>query len=281
MAFQPTYRRYLVASAIKRFTEPEEETFVNNGTAATIENHRSRDRIMELGEVFTPEQYVQQMLALIDRKLWGNENSIFFEPSCGHGNIVLAILEKRILILKKKYVRANLDEPTLHAVANALHTLWAIDICPVNVELTRTRVLSLLMKFLEIANYDLRRTKIRDFLAHILCTLVWQIQHNEALSALSVESAAEMQAGKIKLGEAWINTHKHKPIDFSLDWCTFYKQSTTTNAASLLFRRAQRFLESSSKNEKVRGYEEFRFAKETLESSSEKRQSVAINKGVA
>ena len=76
---------------------------MNSAQLLIFENHRSRERIKDMGEVFTPDQYVQQMLALFNDKLWADENAIFFEPSCGHGNIVLPILEKRISIFSRKY----------------------------------------------------------------------------------------------------------------------------------------------------------------------------------
>ncbi|MDR4483646.1 MAG: hypothetical protein R3B95_10580 [Nitrospirales bacterium] len=255
---------------------------MKNTPVITIENHRSRERINDLGEVFTPARYVQQMLAFFDQKLWTNEDSIFFEPSCGQGNIVQPILEKRIVALTKKYSRANLNEPVIHAVANAIHTLWAIDICPINVELTRKRAFALVVKTLQTAKYDcIKSVKAREFLTHIMCTLVWQIQQNEALSAVSKGAIAETQAKKTKLGREWIKNNTHKPIDFALDWCAFYKQSTTQDAASLLFQRARQFLESSIKSDKIRGYDEFRFAREALQALSEKRRNEAMNAGVA
>ena len=56
--------------------------------------HRSKDRIKDLGEVFTPESYVEDMLNLLSkdkRGLWSDEDVTFFEPCAGHGNIVLPI----------------------------------------------------------------------------------------------------------------------------------------------------------------------------------------------
>ena len=61
-----------------------------------IKFHRSRDRIRSLGEVFTPEKYVFQMLDMLDRYVWSDIDTVFFEPTCGHGNFVVAIAQRRL-----------------------------------------------------------------------------------------------------------------------------------------------------------------------------------------
>lgn len=246
-----------------------------------FEHHRSRERIKNMGEVFTREQYVQQMLDLFDENIWADENVIFFEPCAGHGNIVLLILEMRIDALIKKYHKAKREKPVLHAVANALHTLWAIDICPLNIELIRKRIVDRVVATLLGANDTMNQSKTRGFLAHVLCTLTWQIHRNEALSSLSDETEAYTQASKIKLGRDWIKKHKHKPIDFNLDWCEFYKQAICQKTVPLAYERALRFIESSAKGNKVRDFDEFAFAKDAMQLLSDTRTTRQVDIGVA
>ncbi|MFN8369586.1 MAG: hypothetical protein U0T83_03050 [Bacteriovoracaceae bacterium] len=116
--------------------------------------HRSKDRIKDLGEVFTPESYVEDMLNLLakdNRGLWSDEEISFFEPCAGHGNIVLAIYKRRLEAIYKKAVSQGLsnktDEAPFYAVANAINTLWAIDIDSKNVENCRSRILSTTLNF--------------------------------------------------------------------------------------------------------------------------------------
>jgi type I restriction-modification system DNA methylase subunit len=48
--------------------------------------HRSKDRIKDLGEVFTPESYVEGMLDLLakdKRGLWSDEETTFLNPAQG------------------------------------------------------------------------------------------------------------------------------------------------------------------------------------------------------
>ena len=60
-----------------------------------LAHHRSRQRIQHLGEVFTPEKYVQQMLDMLGKLVWTSTDTVFFEPTCGHG-ILLRPLSKGV-----------------------------------------------------------------------------------------------------------------------------------------------------------------------------------------
>ncbi len=246
-----------------------------------FENHRSRDRIKDLGEVFTPDQYVQQMLETLDSKIWSDENTIFFEPSCGHGNFVLPILAKRISALATKFDRLKTDAPVLSAIATALNSMWAIDICPSNIELTRKRITHFVFNLLLQNGYSLKQAKIRDFMAHILCCLQWHIHENEALSSLSDETQAIRQASQTKLGREWISTNSHKPIDFESTWSEFFIQQTKRKATPIQFERALRIVEAVAQGTKVRGFEEFAFARECMTSEPIQHGPLGNEVGVA
>lgn len=238
-----------------------------------IEHHRSRERIKDMGEVFTPERYVQEILALFDETVWSDESVAFFEPACGHGNIVLAIVQRRINALSQKYVKAGIEQPVLHAVATAIHTVWAVDICPVNVRVTRTRIIDMVVRTLLIADFDIRGSEMSDYIIHVLCTLVWQIHENETLSALSDQSTAQTKASQTKIGDAWIKANSHKPINFDVNWCEFYERSAGRNTVPLLYEKTARFLEISIDGGNTRGFEEFAFARHAMQLLIEKHRS--------
>lgn len=228
-----------------------------------LENHRTRDRIKDMGEVFTPEQYVQELLTILDSSVWSDENTIFFEPTCGHGNIVVPIIMKRINALERKYVRQRIKQPSLHAIANALNTIWAIDICSENIELTRTRVMSALVGYYLESGDELNIGKARDFWSHILCTIKWQIHENEALSALTPNVHGSM-ATSTKLGKTWISKNGHKPIDFTNDWASHYTSNLEMDTIPQMFLRALRFFDASIESPAPRGFDDFNFAKNLL-----------------
>ncbi len=213
------------------------------------EHHKSRDRIKNLGEVFTPEKYVEEMLDLIGKsksKVWSDLNTFFFEPCCGHGNIVVPIIRRRLNAIYSTNKSNNKKEETLYAIANTINTLWAIDIDKENIETCRQRILCEVLSF---ALEKLNELKVHvfvsknfDFMAHVICAINWQIYENETLSALAERKDAEKSASLTRLGDAWYTKNGHKPIDFSNTWVSFYNETKEDQTTPMLFGQAQRAL---------------------------------------
>lgn len=231
-----------------------------------------------MGEVFTPEQYVQLMLSNLDPKVWTDESVVFFEPSCGHGNIVVPIFFKRLKEFKHIYTKQGFKKPILQAVANCLNTLWAIDICAKNIELTRKRVFEIALNSIKEAGCTIYEANTRQFVAHILCAISWQIHENEALSSLG--TAAD--ANQTKLGKDWMKKNGHQPIRFENTWCAHFIEMQKKKIEPIQFQRAKKFLESSIESKNNRGFDEFSFAKELIQAFTLlKRKSKSIEIEVA
>ena len=229
--------------------------------------HRSRERIRELGEVFTPDKYVEDMLDLLskgEKKFWANESYMFFEPCCGHGNIVLAIYRRRLRAIYKKAVAQGISKPYLYAVANALNTLWAIDIDAKNVESCRMRVLALTLEFIEEKTDCKDRLKLvsqhKNFFAHVLATIKWQIHENETLSALSANGEAKDQAYKTKVGGAWFKKNGHHQLFLNKTWVAFFSECKRKKVVSIEFRKSEQFIAALCKGQAHR-HISFAFAK--------------------
>lgn len=235
--------------------------------------HRSKDRIRDLGEVFTPDSYVEEMLDLLakdKRGLWSDEEISFFEPCSGHGNIVLPIYKRRLEGIYKKVASQGLksNEAAWYAVANALNTLWAIDIDAKNVENCRSRVLSATLDFLknklDIKNDYSLLSKKRDFFAHVLSAIKWHIDENETLSALSEPETAKASANLTRSGGKWLSQNGHNPMNFDLTWVNFYESCEATKTVPLEFERSLRFVDGILSG-KLRGLEDFEFAKAVID----------------
>lgn len=237
---------------------------MNNAVVVSeIENHRSRERIKRLGEVFTPDEYVQRLLNILNQNLWSDLDVIFFEPTVGHGNIILPILERRIEALTKKFAKQNVSRPVYHAVANAVNTIWALDICSMNVTLTKQRCFDLVSRTLLTAGFNLENQKNVDFLAHIMCALNWQIQENEVLSALDHAETSMVNASLTKSGREWIKSNSIKKIDFAMPWSAVFESSDQV-AIDISYERAKKLINQVALG-KSRGLKEFEFAKEGIE----------------
>jgi hypothetical protein len=237
--------------------------------------HRSKDRIKDLGEVFTPEFYVEDMLNLLSkdkRGLWSDEEISFFEPCSGHGNIVLQIYKRRLEGFYKKAIAQGLGSKTteapFYAVANALNTLWAIDIDRKNVENCRSRVLEATLNFLktklEIKSDLILLSKKKDFFAHLLSAIKWHIDENETLSALSNSENAKADANLTKSGSKWFSQNGHQPIDFDLSWVSFYESCEASKTIPLEYERSVRFIDAVLSG-KIKGFEDYEFAKAVIE----------------
>ena len=198
-------------------------------------HHRSKKRIRDFGEVFTPEKYVNQMLDMLDKSVWTDSNIVFFEQTCGHGNFVEAIVERRLNSFFRKAKRQKIKNPHFYTVANTLNNLWAIDIDSNNIEFCRNRVWSLIFNFLWKYEKNTLSLKTfiknnRDFLTHLLCCIEWQIHENEALSCLEINPfKAKEAANKTAISRKWFKKNKHRPIDFKMNWCQYFKSCKKEN----------------------------------------------------
>lgn len=229
----------------------------NNASGESIQSthfdialfHRSRKRIKDLGEVFTPESSIVDMLKLISRShrgIWGNENIAFFEPCCGHGNMVVVIYRKRLQGLYKKALRLGYKKPTYYAVANAINSLWAIDIDPQNVVRCKSRVLSTTLEFIKGKTGTTNDQDVMagetEFFTHLFCAINWHIQENEMLSSLSDAKSAETNASKTQAGQRWFRENGHRPVNLHTSWVEHYKENKADKIIQLHFKQATRFV---------------------------------------
>ena len=235
-------------------------------------HHRSKERIKDLGEVFTPEKFVKEMLNSLSSEseqalFWSDEDNIFFEPTCGHGNFVTEILQRRLPALYSKAKSKKIARPELYAIANAINTIWAIDIDRKNIEECRFRTLTVIMKFWTLVTDSTYTQVIRQnktFFTHLICSVLWHVHENEALSALSDENKASISASQTSLGKKWLDHNKHRPIDFDLSWCGYFQECQKQKIKPLEYARSASFLDAYLNSGKVKGYEEISFVLEVL-----------------
>lgn len=100
---------------------------------------KSQDRVRDLGEVFTPANIVNEILDLLPRNLWNSTNvSNFFEPACGDGNFLVAILDRKLDEVARQWKAENLQAGTstkalqFHSL-QILSSIYAVDISRENI----------------------------------------------------------------------------------------------------------------------------------------------------
>src|SRR4051812_38978768 len=70
---------------------------------------KSPERVRDLGEVFTPQATVRDMLDMLPAAIWASHPSpTFLEPACGDGNFLIAILDRKLERLSGDFARGDL-----------------------------------------------------------------------------------------------------------------------------------------------------------------------------
>jgi hypothetical protein len=110
---------------------------------------KSKERVRDLAEVFTADREVSTMLDLIGDSSY-NIDFRYLEPSCGNGNFIVAILERKMLSVSKKYKKVkDFEFYSLMALAS----IYGVDIAADNVKEARQRMKNVIVdKFSGIQN---------------------------------------------------------------------------------------------------------------------------------
>lgn len=125
-------------------------------TEASNSGVKSKDRVKKHGEVFTPDSIVNDMLDLVDvelekelgiqageeitdEKLWDYIHKTYLEPTCGDGNFLVRILDRK-LNAARKLPESMQEEALIHSIAS----IYGIDIQSDNVEESKERMRELI-----------------------------------------------------------------------------------------------------------------------------------------
>lgn len=100
-------------------------------------SHKSKERIRDLGEVFTNKREVDAMLDLAGNDILDPKRRIL-EPACGNGNFLVEILIRRMdYLASKSYATRPVYERN---VLTAISNIYGIDIMADNVDECRHRL---------------------------------------------------------------------------------------------------------------------------------------------
>ena len=105
-------------------------------------NDSTKDRIIKLGEVKTPEPIVKNILDLLGEL---NYKSRYFEPGCRDGNFLLEILSRKIdeifeMKETKEYVKNKYFENIEIKIFLAISSIYGVDIDAQNINDCRLRL---------------------------------------------------------------------------------------------------------------------------------------------
>ncbi len=98
---------------------------------------KSKDRVVDHGEVFTAEREVKAMCDLVENECL-RIDSRFLEPACGDGNFLAEILSRKLEVVTKRYKKSPYDYERNSLLA--VGSLYGVDIMIDNVQECRERL---------------------------------------------------------------------------------------------------------------------------------------------
>lgn len=81
---------------------------------------KSKKRVVDHGEVFTPEWMVEAMLDLVKDEA-DRIGSRFLAPACGSGNFMVRILRRKLAAVELKYGKSTFERQPSQCQAAVLH----------------------------------------------------------------------------------------------------------------------------------------------------------------
>jgi len=112
---------------------------------------KSKKRVADHGEVFTPDWMVESMLDLVK----GESERIdarFLEPACGSGNFLLPILRRKLAAVELKFGKSEFEKQ--HYSLLALMCCYGIEILADNIAECRSNMLEVFAEYLAIDESD-------------------------------------------------------------------------------------------------------------------------------
>lgn len=116
---------------------------------------KSRQRVADHGEVFTPEWMVEAMLDLVKGET-ERIDSRFLEPACGSGNFLVEVLRRKLAAVELKYGKSDFEKR--HYSLLAMMCIYGIELLEDNIAECRSNMLEILADYLKLdASQDLYR----------------------------------------------------------------------------------------------------------------------------
>jgi hypothetical protein len=112
---------------------------------------RSKARVADHGEVFTPAWVVEAMLDLVKDET-ARIDSRFLEPACGSGNFLVKVLQRKLTAVELKYGKNEFEKQ--HYALLGLMCIYGIELLADNIAECRANLLEILAEYLNLDESD-------------------------------------------------------------------------------------------------------------------------------
>lgn len=178
---------------------------------------KSKQRVADHGEVFTPAWMVEAMLDLVKGET-ERIDSRFLEPACGDGNFLVPILRRKLAAVELKYGKSDFERRQYALLA--LMCVYGIELLPDNIKECRANLLEIFAEYLKLNPSD-------DLYRAAVSVLSQNLIHGDARTMLAWDGSPITFA---EWGYLWKGRFQRR--DFSLKSLT---QSSAFSADGSLF----------------------------------------------
>ncbi len=133
---------------------------------------RSRQRVTDHGEVFTPDWMVEAMLDMVKGET-ERIDSRFLEPACGSGNFLVRVLRRKLAAVELRYGQSEFERR--HYALFGLMCMYGIELLADNIAECRANLLAIFDKYLDLDDHD-------DLHRAALHVLSLNLGHGDALT---------------------------------------------------------------------------------------------------
>jgi len=112
---------------------------------------KSKRRVADHGEVFTPRWLVEKMLGLVEGET-ERIDSRFLEPACGSGNFLVPVLQRKLAAVEAKFGKSAFEKQ--HYALLALMCTYGIELLADNILECRRNMLEIFADYLNLAETD-------------------------------------------------------------------------------------------------------------------------------
>jgi hypothetical protein len=178
---------------------------------------KTKQRVADHGEVFTPEWLVEAMLDLVKDETQ-RIDSRFLEPACGSGNFMVEILQRKLAAVEAKYAKSEFERCNYALLA--VMCVYGIELLEDNIAECRANLLEIFAEYLGLEAFD----DLHRAADHVLSV---NIVHGDAMKMTTVDGAPILFAEWGYLGKG-----RFQRRDFRLDMLTL---SSAFSAEDSLF----------------------------------------------
>jgi hypothetical protein len=166
---------------------------------------KSKQRVADHGEVFTPAWMVEAMLDLVKGET-ERIDSRFLEPACGDGNFLVQVVRRKLAAVELKYGQSDFERRNYALLG--LMCVYGIELLPDNIADCRNNLVEVFAGYLKLDPSD-------DLYRAAFYVLSQNLVHGDAMKMIDADGSA------IRFAEwGYLGKGKFQRRDFRLDTLT-------------------------------------------------------------